>query len=145
MFRSNFFILFFLFCARANVFQTSLQFSHVRAINQKKMYCLLCSLIASYMTNLFCNYLHFIVTARLPLTRQNNLKISNLKFRDAHELHIKICFTNVIYSMVYNCSRVYRVSFFQRCRLIFHSIVDKQEFSIIETSLFNPMSLISYI
>ena len=35
--------------------------------------------------------------------------------QNAHELHIKICFINTLYSIFYNCSGVYQASIFKRC------------------------------
>ena len=98
---------------------------------KKKLYCLLCSLIASYIT------IFFVIIFFLPLLQDSattwentNLKINfinlfiwfirlSVKFlnniwhiQNAHEFHIKICFINIVYCIFCICSWMYRVSLF---------------------------------
>ena len=100
-------------------------------LKKKKLYCLLCSLIASYIT------IFFVIIFFLPLLQDSattwentNLKINfinlfiwfirlSVKFlnniwhiQNAHEFRIKICFINIVYCIFCICSGMYRVSLF---------------------------------
>ena len=113
-----------------------------------KNFALLVLLVVLLNSELYYNFFFFFrnifflsLLKGSAITWQNNLKISFIKFfiwfiwlsvkffnnvwyiQNAHELHIKICFINVAYCILYICSGVYRVSIFSRCRLFFHNIV----------------------
>ena len=60
-------------------------------------------------TNLKINFInYFIWFIRLSVKFFNNVWY----IQNAHELHIKICFINIVYCIFYICSGVYRVSLF---------------------------------
>ena len=90
-------------------------------------------LVVLLNSELYYNF--FVIIFFLPLlqdsviTWQNNFKLVLLNFlfdligyikffnniwhiQNAHELHIKICFINIVYCIFYICSGVYRVSLF---------------------------------